>query len=323
MLKSRPMHVNPAAPPHSSFVSPLLFGRSTQLETLRSALERTRGGLGGTVLVTGDAGVGKSRLIATARAEALENGFQVLEAGCFEPDASVPYAPLLELLAPTAVDMATAAAELAGFVADPNGEPEQERHRLFVALTQYFAGLADAQPLLLIVEDIHWCDETSLQFLRYLARHIAARRIGLLLSYRVDADKTAPNLDHAVAELEQARLAIEVRVNPLSRADVELMAGAILSPPHVIASGVRRCRLRADGGQSLLHRRDSGRAGRNGRPAVGRGVGPAHHRYTAHPAQRARRRGPPARARQSRPRNEWHVWGQWLGEGLTSPSCSR
>ena len=72
------MHVDPAAPPHSSFVSPLLFGRSTQLETLRSALERTRGGLGGTVLVTGDAGVGKSRLIATARAEALENGFQVL-----------------------------------------------------------------------------------------------------------------------------------------------------------------------------------------------------------------------------------------------------
>ena len=230
MLKSRPMHVNPAAPPHSSFVSPLLFGRSTQLDTLRSALERTRGGLGGTLLVTGDAGVGKSRLIATARAEALENGFQVLEAGCFEPDASVPYAPLLELLAPTAVDMATAAAELAGFVADPNGEPEQERHRLFVALTQYFAGLSDAQPLLLIVEDIHWCDETSLQFLRYLARHIAARRIGLLLSYRVDADKTAPSLDHAVAELERARLAIEVRVNPLSRADVELMAGAILSP---------------------------------------------------------------------------------------------
>ena len=178
------MHVNPAAPPHSSFVSPLLFGRSTQLDTLRSALERTRGGLGGTMLVTGDAGVGKSRLIATARVEALESGFQVLEAGCFEPDASVPYAPLLELLAPTAADMATAAAELAGFVADPNGEPEQERHRLFVALTQYFAGLSDAQPLLLIVEDIHWCDETSLQFLRYLARHIAARRIGLLLSYR-------------------------------------------------------------------------------------------------------------------------------------------
>jgi predicted ATPase len=76
--------------------------------------------------------------------------------------------------------------------------------------------------------DIHWCDETSLQFVRYFARHIAARRIGLLLSYRLD--EAAPSLDHAVAELERARLAIEVRVNPLSRADVELMAGAILSP---------------------------------------------------------------------------------------------
>ena len=94
--------------------------------------------------------------------------------------------------------------------------------------------LSDVQPLLLIVEDIHWCDETSLQFLRYLARHIAARRIGLLLSYRMDLDQAAPNLDHAVAEFDQARLAIEVRVNPLSRADIELMAGAILAPPKAL-----------------------------------------------------------------------------------------
>ncbi|MCA1646680.1 MAG: ATP-binding protein [Chloroflexi bacterium] len=108
MLKSGPMHVNPAPPPRFRFVSPLLFGRSAPLAALRSALERARGGLGGTVLVTGDAGVGKSRLIATARAEALENGFQVMQAGCFEPDANVPYAPLLELFAPTTVDMTTA-----------------------------------------------------------------------------------------------------------------------------------------------------------------------------------------------------------------------
>ncbi len=157
------MHVNPAPSSRKSFVSQVLFGRSAQLAALRSALERARGGLGGTMLVTGHAGVGKSRLIATARAEALENGFQVLEAGCFEPDASVPYAPLIELFAPTTVDMATAAAELAGFVADPNGDPEQERHRLFVALAQFCASLSEVQPLLLLIEDIHWCDETSLQ----------------------------------------------------------------------------------------------------------------------------------------------------------------
>ena len=157
---------------------------------MRSAIERVRGGQGCTLLVTGDAGIGKSRLIATLRAEALENGFQVLEAGCFEPDASIPYAPLLELLAAPSADIGTAAAQLAGFVADPGGEPEQERHRLFVALTHGFAALSEKQPLLLILEDIHWCDETSLDFFRYLARHIAARRIGLLLSYR--ADETAP-----------------------------------------------------------------------------------------------------------------------------------
>src|SRR5207253_11260567 len=58
-----------------------------------------------------------------------------------------------DLFAPTAVDMATAAAQLAGFVAVANGAPDQERHRLFVALTHFCAALSDVQPLLLIVED--------------------------------------------------------------------------------------------------------------------------------------------------------------------------
>jgi predicted ATPase len=313
------MHVNPAER-HSSFVSPLLFGRSTQLDMLRSALKRTRGGVGITVLVTGDAGVGKSRLIASAGVDAIENGFQVLEAGCFEPDASVPYAPLLELLAPGAVAMATAAAELAGFVADPNGEPEQERHRLFVALTQYCSGLSDVQPLVLIVEDIHWCDQTSLQFLRYLARHIATRRIALLLSYRVDLDETAPSLEHAVAELERTRLAIEMRVNPLSRADLELMAGAILSP---------RTSFRAefvDGVFGLTRAMPSSL--KRSWPYWPSRMPPCRKwcwtsARSTHCVSRGACMTPSYAASRvsARQRNEWHVWGPWLDEGSISPSC--
>jgi predicted ATPase len=222
------MPFDSTVPAGSSFTSPLLIGRLPQLAILRSAIERVRGGAGCTLLVTGDAGIGKSRLIATVRAEVLANGFQVLEASCFEPDASIPYAPVLDLLAAPSADIGTAAAQLAGFVADPAGSPEQERHRLFVSLTQFFTALSDVQPLLLIVEDIHWCDETSLDFIRYLARHIAARRVGLILSYR--SDETAPPLEHAIAELDRARLGSEVRLSPLGRADVGLMATAILSP---------------------------------------------------------------------------------------------
>ena len=200
--------------PAAGFVSPILVGRSTQLATLRSARERVRDGLGCTMLVSGDAGIGKSRLIAAARAEALESGFQVLQATCFEPDASVPYAALLELLRASKPDLGSAAAHLAGFVADPSGEPEKERHRLFVELTRLFAAHSESLPLLLIVEDIHWCDETSLQFFRYLARLVGTEKIGILLSYR--ADEPAPVLAHAIAELDRARLGIQVRLNPLT-----------------------------------------------------------------------------------------------------------
>ena len=71
------MPFDSAVPSGSRFVSPLLIGRSPQLALLRSAIERVRDGQGCTLLVTGDAGIGKSRLIATLRAEALETGFRI------------------------------------------------------------------------------------------------------------------------------------------------------------------------------------------------------------------------------------------------------
>ncbi len=73
-----------------------------------------------------------------------------------------------------------------------SSDPEQEKHRLFAALTQFFTGQAMKQPVLLIIEDIHWSDDTSLEFLYYLARRCSAHPLLLLLTYRSDEVRPEP-----------------------------------------------------------------------------------------------------------------------------------
>src|SRR5260221_979702 len=76
----------------------ILIGRDADLTVLQGWLDRARGGTGQTILIAGEAGIGKSRLVAAAREHAIELGFGVLEGHCFEPDRALPYAPLADLL---------------------------------------------------------------------------------------------------------------------------------------------------------------------------------------------------------------------------------
>src|SRR5205085_3674643 len=84
-------------------------------------------------------------------------------------------------------------------------DPEQEKRRLFEALTQFFSAQAAKQPVLLIVEDLHWSDDTSLEFLHYLARRSSTQPFLLLLTYR--NDEVRPGLRHWFAQLDRERLA--------------------------------------------------------------------------------------------------------------------
>ncbi|MDE3091815.1 MAG: hypothetical protein KGJ80_20775, partial [Chloroflexota bacterium] len=114
----------------------------------------------------------------------------------------------------------------------PSLEPEQGKRRLFQALARVFIRLvalaADARqvsPLLVIVEDLHWSDDTSLEFLLFLARQIAAQPILLLLTYR--SDQVHPGLDHFLGSLDRERLAVEFSLPPLSIEEVDAMLRAI------------------------------------------------------------------------------------------------
>jgi DNA-binding CsgD family transcriptional regulator len=109
-------------------------------------------------------------------------------------------------------------------------DPEQERRRLFILLTRLFTDWAARQPLLVAVEDAHWCDESSLEFLLTLARRCAHQPIFLLFTHRTE--DSSPVLTHWLAQLERERLTLDLALSRLTLAETTDMAQAILSTPH-------------------------------------------------------------------------------------------
>ncbi len=243
--------------PSQSVICPVLVGRDAQLRVLHAAIERAGGGAGGVVLVSGEAGIGKSRLIAEAKrhASASGTGMRAVQGTCFEPDRSLPFAPFLDLLqswclAPLpdaliddlqafAPDLLKLVPDLAsifpGCAAAARLDPEQEQRRLFQALTHSFTRLAAGSPLLLVIEDVHWADDTSLALLLQLARRIGDQRILLLISYRVD--EVGPQLAHLLAELDRQRLATELALMPLAPTDVAEMLRATFAGQRSVTLG--------------------------------------------------------------------------------------
>jgi DNA-binding CsgD family transcriptional regulator len=229
-------------------VCPILIGRTPDLAALHLLIDQAKSGKGQVALLCGEAGIGKSRLVAEVKTTATAQGFQLLQGNCFPTDLSCPYAPLLDLLrsvfitsstAKIASDVGPIAREFAPLLPDvvqmlpdltvlpplPSLDPEQEKRRLFATLAHFFLSQAAHHPLLLIVEDVHWSDNTSLEFLHYLARRCATQPLLVLLTYR--SDEIRPSLSHWLAQLDRERLAQECALAPLSRSEVSAMLHAI------------------------------------------------------------------------------------------------
>ncbi len=202
-------------------------------------------------VLVGEAGIGKSRLIAEVKARLQARpaprvaAALTLRGNCFEQDRLLPYAPLLDLLRgflsscspeKVAAYLGRVGPELGGLLPEisdlsprsspgPAREPEQERRRLLQDLNQVITRLATRHPLLLVVEDLHWSDDASLDFLLHLARHIDTLPILLLLTYR--GDEVQPGLARFIGALERERLAAECALIRLSMVEVDTMVRAI------------------------------------------------------------------------------------------------
>ncbi len=234
----------------SPLTCPVVIGRVQELTTLHSLVDRVRSGTAQVALVSGEVGIGKSRLVSEAKAAA--HGFLLLEGQCFQADSASPYAPLLDLfrayfarLAPVNLttvpdpmpsfaatlsrllpELALLFPDLTSMPASPSIEPEEEKRRLFAAMTHFVTEQAAQRPVHLVVEDLHWCDDLSLDLLLHLARR--CRPVPLLLLFTYRSEELHPRLRRWLTQLNRERLAQEIRLAHLSRAEVAAMLHAML-----------------------------------------------------------------------------------------------
>lgn len=235
-----------SSPPYKLSLCPLLVGRAPQVELLEEQLAQASH-QARIILVGGEAGIGKTRFVSKVRALAQERGFTLRQGNCFEPDRRLPYAPLLDLVRYYIAAQAPPPGEippdllylLPEFSARvdtrlPPLEPEHHKKRIFQALTQFLTHSEPVRPRVVLIEDLHWSDETSLEFLLYLARQLGTQPILLLLTYR--SDESNPGLYHFLAELDRQRLATEIVLTPLSRSEIEEMIRSIFELKQPVRS---------------------------------------------------------------------------------------
>lgn len=237
----------------SAVVCPTLIGRAEQVALLTELMTQAGVGQRRIALIAGEAGVGKSRLVAELKAIAMQRGVGIVQGRCFEQDRSFPYAPVLDLLraccvgcsavelghlfGATAAELVKLLPELATLL--PNltptaaSHPEQEKRRLFQALTQFLQQLTTTsksrpgQPLLVVFEDLHWADDASLEWLLYLARQLGTQPILVVLTYRQDESQLS--LNQLLAALDRMPFASEFVLAPLTRSEVDAMLRAIFN----------------------------------------------------------------------------------------------
>ena len=227
-------------------ICPVTIGRIHERDALLQFIDRTRSGQGQVALLSGEAGIGKSRLVAEIKAKATSEDFLLLQGTCFQMDSSYPYAPLLDLLRtsvaankpaekpdPVVLEFTRLMPEL--LLSSSNTlptnlpDPEQEKRRLFAALTRFFKERASQQPVLLVIEDLHWCDDISLEYLLSLARSSVGLPLLLVMTYR--NDEVQPGLQRFLAQLDRARLSQELQLVSLTKNDVAAMLDAMLHLP--------------------------------------------------------------------------------------------
>jgi len=203
-----------AAPTRSRQVlCPIVVGRDAELGALLAALTDAVSGRSRTILVSGDAGLGKSALLRRFREAATSSGARVLVGECSEVEARRPFGPFIDALSGAAIALPTELGQ-GGPGAEPVGEAE--RYRVHQGFAERIVQAARQTPLVVAIEDLHWADEATYELVPYLARKLREARVLLLATYRSDELHRLHPLNHVLAELARGRLAEDVRLHKLS-----------------------------------------------------------------------------------------------------------
>jgi DNA-binding CsgD family transcriptional regulator len=227
--------------------SPEFIGREQELAALESLLARAEASEGSFALLAGESGVGKSRLVAELSARARARAMTVLIGECLElAEGELPYAPLIGALRSLLRERSGEQAQ--ELLLAPHGElerllpelakdaPAEERPsagegaqaRLFEQLLSVIAAAARQAPLLLVIEDLHWADRSTRDFIAFLLRNARQEPLALLLTYRSDELHRRHPVKPFVSELQRTGGVLRVDLRPFSRQELARQVAAIV-----------------------------------------------------------------------------------------------
>ncbi|MEZ4520188.1 MAG: AAA family ATPase [Thermomicrobiales bacterium] len=159
----------------------LVLGRAEEREALRDAVDLADRGQSAFVLLAGEAGVGKTTLIRDAICAAGERRAAVLQGQCYDRSPTSPYGPWVEIVRGNSLEHRSSIPDLARYDGDGNVRSQLD---LFESMLAYLDGMAREQFLVVVLEDLHWADQASLDLLHFVGSRLGDRRILIVASYR-------------------------------------------------------------------------------------------------------------------------------------------
>ncbi|PKB64319.1 MAG: hypothetical protein BZY80_03250 [SAR202 cluster bacterium Io17-Chloro-G2] len=223
-----------------SLAGGVFVGRQREMGELKACLEDALSGRGRLVTLVGEPGIGKTRTAQELATYAGLRGAQVLWGRSYEEQGVPPYWPWVQAIRsyvrerdPEQLrsEMGSGAADIAEVVSDvrerlpglpsaPQLEPEQARFRLFDSIVVFLRTASQRQPLVLVLDDLHWADQPSLMLLQFVARELGGARLLLIGTYRdMELSRQHP-LAEALGELTRERLFQRVLLRGLAQEDV-------------------------------------------------------------------------------------------------------
>lgn len=222
-------------------------GRSNEYGQLVGLVTRLTAGTGYAVLIEGEPGIGKSRLMREVARHAQARGLLTLATNCYEIERAMPYQPVIDLvtqafelastatlqkLAPISLaeiaSLVPAVAERFGALPPLSSDfPEARQARLFRAIVQLIEALTDNRQLVVLVDDVQWADDASVQFLHFFARQVARRPVLLTCAYRDEELDSDERLAGLVESLRRGQHVRHVPLARLERKDAEALVESL------------------------------------------------------------------------------------------------
>lgn len=243
----------PNASPHAPFMHPQFLGRESEIRVLTEITRETAEGVGRMVLISGEAGIGKSQLLEEFQAEARVHGMRILQGRCYEGGERT-YGPILETLMDLAEQPGirnTPVGEEANKVCEAIERADSEHHPdpypVIENLSRFLSDLSRETPTLVCIEDLQWADDLTLRFLDFMRRDPDQMPLVFGLTCRKDGEDRMPSsIENLVHAGETPRM-VHLQLEALGFAETTNLVASILGERSIPEDEARRIYVETGG----------------------------------------------------------------------------